>query len=79
MLDFPMRKPSLKGVLIMIVIGALAVGVVVIYGILNVPDHKDETNPIVEEIKHSNTVSDGEDLTSSEVLGGVENNESQIA
>lgn len=78
-LDFPMRKPSLKGVLIMIVIGALAVGVVVIYGILNVPDHKDETNPIVEEIKHSNTVSDGEDLTSSEVLGGVENNESQIA
>jgi len=51
-LDFPVRKPSFKGVLIMIIIGAIAVGVVVIYGMFIVPDPKDESNPIYEEIKN---------------------------
>lgn len=49
-LDFPLRKPGLKQILMMI--GALAVTVAIILGFtrFRVPDHQDKTNHIIEEL-----------------------------
>lgn len=49
-LDFPLRKPTLKSLLIMIGITAFTVGIIFTYTRFKLPPQADETNPIVEEI-----------------------------
>lgn len=49
-LDFPMKKPSLKVLLILIALVTLTVGIIFAYTKFRVPAQNDESNQIVEEI-----------------------------
>lgn len=49
-LDFPMKKPSWKVSVILMVLVALTVGIIFVYTKFRVPAPTDETNQIVEEI-----------------------------
>ena len=49
-LDFPLKKPGLKTILIMIGVVVFTVGVIFAYTRFRVPHPSDETNAIVEEI-----------------------------
>ena len=49
-LDFPLRKPSLKGLLILIAAVSVTVGIIFAYTKFRLPDPDDESNHIVEEI-----------------------------
>lgn len=49
-LDFPLRKPSLKTTLAMIVFVAVTVGIIFAYTKFRLPHPSDEENPIVEGI-----------------------------
>lgn len=49
-LDFPLRKPSLKALLILISIVAVTVGIIFAYTQFKLPRPEDETNQIVEGI-----------------------------
>lgn len=49
-LDFPLRKPGLKEILILIVIVAITVGIIFAYTKFHLPHPMDESNQIVEDI-----------------------------
>jgi len=49
-LDFPLRKPSLKALLILIAAVSITVGIIFGYTKFKLPHYMDETNPIVEGI-----------------------------
>ena len=49
-LDFPLKKPGLKTILIMIAVVAVTVGIIFAYTRFRLPSPTDEENPIVEEI-----------------------------
>lgn len=49
-LDFTLPKPGLKGVLVMIAIGAVTVGAIFLYTKFPLPSVHDESNHILEEI-----------------------------
>lgn len=49
-LDFPLKKPSLKATLIMIGIVAVTIGIIFAYTRFRLPHHTDEENQLVEEI-----------------------------
>lgn len=49
-LDFPMPKPGLRGILIMIAIGALTIGAIFAYTKFHLPSVHNESNQIMEEI-----------------------------
>ena len=49
-LDFPLRKPTLKELLILIGLVSLTVGMIIAYTRFRLPDYKDRSNPILEEI-----------------------------
>ena len=49
-LDFPLRKPKLKTLLIMIGAVAITVGIIFAYTKFRLPAHTDESNQIVDEI-----------------------------
>jgi len=49
-LDFPLRKPGLKEILILIVIVAITVGIICAYTKFHLPHPMDESNQIVEDI-----------------------------
>lgn len=49
-LDFPLRKPGLKEILILIVIVAITVGIIFAYTKFRLPHPMDESNQIVEDI-----------------------------
>ena len=49
-LDIPVKKPTLKGLLIMIAIGAITIGAILIYTNYKLPRQEDKSNQIVEEI-----------------------------
>lgn len=50
-LDFSMRKPGLKTLLLLIALGILTVSIIYVYTKFRVPGPGDETNQIIEEIK----------------------------
>lgn len=50
-LDFSIRKPSLKTLLLLIALGILTVSIIYVYTKFRVPGPGDETNQIIEEIK----------------------------
>ena len=47
-LDFPLRKPSLKEILILIGIMSVTVGIILAFTKFRIPDHTDKSNQIVE-------------------------------
>lgn len=49
-LDFPLRKPRLKTLLIMIAAVAVTVGIIFAYTRFQLPNHTDESNPITDEL-----------------------------
>ena len=49
-LDFPLRKPGLKMILILIGIVSVTVGMIIVFTRFRIPHPADESNPIVEEI-----------------------------
>ena len=49
-LDFPLRKPSLKALLIMIGIVSVTVGIIFAYTKFRLPHHLDKSNQLVEDI-----------------------------
>jgi len=49
-LDFPLRKPSLKTLMVMIITVIITVGIIFGFTKFKVPAHTDESNQIVEEI-----------------------------
>ena len=49
-LDFPLRKPGLKTILVMIAVVSVTVGIIFAYTRFSLPGPDVETNPIVEEI-----------------------------
>lgn len=49
-LDFPLRKPTLKELLILIGLVSLTVGMIIAYTRFRLPDYNDRSNPILEEI-----------------------------
>lgn len=49
-LDFPLRKPGLKMILILIGIVSVTVGMIIAFTRFRIPHPADESNPIVEEI-----------------------------
>jgi len=49
-LDFPLRKPSLKALLAMIAVVSITVGIILGYTKFKVPAHSDKSNQIVEGI-----------------------------
>ena len=49
-LDFPLPKPGLKEILILIAVMGVTVAVVMLFTRFNLPHHLDETNRIVEEL-----------------------------
>lgn len=49
-LDFPLRKPSLKAILIMIGIVIVTVGVIFAFTKFRIPQHDDESNHLVDQI-----------------------------
>jgi len=49
-LDFPLRKPSLKTLMVMIITVSITVGIIFGFTKFKVPAHTDESNQIVEEI-----------------------------
>lgn len=49
-LDFPLRKPGLRTILMMIGVVAVTVGIIFAFTRFRLPHHTDETNQIVEEI-----------------------------
>lgn len=49
-LDIPVKKPSLKGLLIMIVVGAITVGAIFVFTKYKLPKAQDTSNMIVEEL-----------------------------
>ena len=49
-LDFPLRKPSLRSILIMIAIVAFTVGTIMVYTKFRLPAPNDKSNHIIEEI-----------------------------
>ena len=49
-LDFPIPKPGLKQILIMIGVMAVTVGIIFAFTRFRLPHHTDRTNPIVEEL-----------------------------
>jgi len=49
-LDFPLKKPDLKRILIMIIIAGVTVGAILLYTKFRVPSPEDKSNLIVEEI-----------------------------
>lgn len=49
-LDFPLPKPDMKCILILIGIVCITVGIIFMYTKFRIPHHMDESNPIVEEI-----------------------------
>ena len=49
-LDFPLRKPNLKTLLILIAAVSITVGIIFGYTKYKLPAHTDKTNPITEEI-----------------------------
>lgn len=49
-LDFQVKKPDLKRLLIMIAIVVITVGVIILYTRFRLPAHTDETSQIIEEI-----------------------------
>lgn len=49
-LDFPLKKPDLKQLLIMIGLVAVTVGIIMAFTRFRIPDYRDRSNPILEEI-----------------------------
>ena len=49
-LDFPLRKPSLKGILTMIAFVCVTVAIIFAYTRFRLPPQNDRSNPIVDEI-----------------------------
>jgi len=49
-LDFPMKKPSMKQILIMVCVVAVTVAAIFTYSRFRLPNQYDESNPIVDEI-----------------------------
>ena len=49
-LDFPLPKPGLKEILILIAVMGVTVAIVILFTRFNLPHHLDETNRIVEEL-----------------------------
>ena len=49
-LDFTIKKPDLKTILILIFIVLATVSIIFMYTKYNLPHHKDRSNPVVEEI-----------------------------
>ena len=49
-LDFPLRKPSLKMILTMIAVVAITVCVIAGFTRMRLPDHRDKSNQIIEAI-----------------------------
>jgi len=49
-LDFPLRKPSLKMLLTMIGIAAITVGIIFAYTKFKIPSYTDESNQIINEL-----------------------------
>ncbi len=49
-LDFPLKKPSLKQLLLLITIVSITVGIICAYTRFKIPNYTDESNMIVEEI-----------------------------
>ena len=49
-LDFPLPKPGLKEILILIAVMGVTVAIVMLFTRFNLPHHLDETNRIVEEL-----------------------------
>ena len=49
-LDFPIPKPGLKEILLIIVLVMITIGVIFAYTKFKLPDATDESNPLVEEI-----------------------------
>jgi len=50
-LDFPLRKPSLKTIIALSLILVVTVSVIFVYTRFRVPAQNDESNPIIEEIE----------------------------
>ncbi len=49
-LDFPLRKPGLRGILILIGVVAVTVGIIFAFTKFRVPNSQDESNQIVDEL-----------------------------
>ena len=49
-LDFPLPKPGLKEILILVAVMGVTVAIVMLFTRFNLPHHLDETNRIVEEL-----------------------------
>lgn len=50
-LDFPLRKPDLKTIFVMIGIVSITVGIIAAYTRWKLPHHTDKSSPIIEEIE----------------------------
>ena len=49
-LDFPLKKPGLKQILVMIAVLAFTVAIILGFTRFRIPDHLDESNQVIEEI-----------------------------
>lgn len=49
-LDFPLKKPGLKQILVMIAVLAFTVAIILGFTRFRIPDHQDKSNQVIEEI-----------------------------
>lgn len=61
-LDFKMKKPSLRTLLIIIALGVITIGVIFAYTKFRIPNQQDKTNPIMHEL---------DDMTKPELEKGI--------